>query len=392
MRSLQLAWKYIKFHRGKTLTLIACITLTLFLPIALTILISQFNQEMVARARSTPFVVGAKGSKLDLIFHALYFNTEQQTLTTYGQVAEIEGDGLATAYPIHAGFTLRQVPIVGTSLDYFDFRRLRVGEGEMIARVGDCVLGHNVARKLELKIGDRPMSDSENVLDIAGAYPLRLTVVGIFEKTNSADDEAIFVDLKTAWVLEGKGHGHQDIAEVAEENLLSSEGNNKIASAAVQPYLEVDDENVTDFHFHGDRNEFPISAIIVRPKDEMSATFLLDRLGAEESAVQMVQPLDEVGKLMALVFKIQKFFNANAVLLGASTLLFLGLVIFLSLRLRKNEMETMFKLGCSRGTIAWMQISELALIFLFSMVILAFLSWLVYYFAPELVKWLLEIQ
>ena len=44
--------------------------------------------------------------------------------------------------------------------------------------------------------------------------------------------------------------------------------------------------------------------------------------------------------------------------------LLLLLVVLLSLKLRADEMQTMFKLGCSRATIALLQLGELAIVFL----------------------------
>jgi hypothetical protein len=51
---------------------------------------------------------------------------------------------------------------------------------------------------------------------VAGAFPLKMPVVGMLEPTGAADDEAIFVDLKTMWVIAGLAHGHQDMSGAKE--------------------------------------------------------------------------------------------------------------------------------------------------------------------------------
>jgi putative ABC transport system permease protein len=71
-----------------------------------------------------------------------------------------------------------------------------------------------------------------------------------------------------------------------------------------------------------------------------------------------------VRDLMDMIFRVKLFFDANAILITFSTLLLMGLVIILSLRLRQKEMQTMFKIGCSRGTIAMLQIWEMTIVFL----------------------------
>ena len=72
-----------------------------------------------------------------------------------------------------------------------------------------------------------------------------------------------------------------------------------------------------------------------------------------------------------------------------STLLFLALIVVLSLRIRKGEMETMFKLGCNRGTIAMLQLGELAFIFAIAGVLLAAAVGVVWQYSGDLVQALL---
>ena len=80
--SLYIAWKYICFNRVKTATLVACITLISFLPVALELLLNESEKQLMLRAVSTPLVVGAKGSSLDLVMNSLYFVDEVPELIT----------------------------------------------------------------------------------------------------------------------------------------------------------------------------------------------------------------------------------------------------------------------------------------------------------------------
>jgi hypothetical protein len=72
--SLYIAWKYIQYHRGKSLILLACITLIVSLPWALSLLLDESEQQLMSRATSTPLVIGAKGSSLDLLMNTLGIN------------------------------------------------------------------------------------------------------------------------------------------------------------------------------------------------------------------------------------------------------------------------------------------------------------------------------
>ena len=54
-----------------------------------------------------------------------------------------------------------------------------------------------------------------------------------------------------------------------------------------------------------------------------------------------------------------------------------------------REMQTMFKLGCSRGTILRLQFSEIAILFLVSSVLVALAVWGVWLMAGNVVQSLL---
>ena len=387
MGALRLAWRYIFFHRGRSLILMSCIFLTLVLPVCLGILLRQFSQQIVSRAEATPIVIGARGSQLDLALHAIYFSRAPETPLKFSEVSKVRDSGLATPIPLHVKYSAQGFPVVGTSLEYFRYRNLNVVTGESLALLGDCVVGSKVATSLGLKPGDQLLTDRGSVLDLAGEYPLKLNVVGVLGRADTADDKAVFVDLKTAWVIQGLGHGHQDLEQPEnEEAIIGQDGNRIVASAAVLPYTEITESNMASFHFHGDTGDFPISAMIADAANVKNATILEGRYRADSSESQLVRPPNEIRELMSLVFQVKRFFDANAILVAIATLALLGLVVMLSLKLRAREMETMFRLGCSRGTMAWIQISELGIVFLAAVCLVAIASTVVWIFADEVVQ------
>lgn len=386
--AFRLAVRYIVYHRGRSLILMSCIFLTLVLPVCLGILLRQFSQQIAARAESTPVVVGARGSQLDLALHAIYFSRAPDTAIKYSEVEKVRESGLAIPIPLHVKFQAQGFPVVGTSLEYFTFRGLSFASGESLAVLGDCVLGSAVASKLGLKPGDQLLTDRGSVLDLAGEYPLKLNVVGVLGRSDTADDKAVFVDLKTAWVIEGLGHGHQDLEKPDDEGMvLGQDGNRIVASAAVLPYTEITDSNVASFHFHGDTGGFPITALVVDAPDVKNETILEGRYRVDEAGeAQLVRPPNEIRELMDLVFQVKRFFDANALLVAIATLALLGLVVMLSLKLRAREMETMFRLGCSKGTMMWIQIAELGIVFLAAICLVAVASSIVWFYADEVVQ------
>jgi putative ABC transport system permease protein len=374
---LFLALRYLRFNKIKTAILVFSVAVAVFLPLAVNLLVRDYQRDLLARANATPLIAGAPGSRLDLVLHALYFRGQPAHDLTMGDVATINNSGLALGIPILKKHSARGFPIVGTSLEYFNFRGLNITSGEGLTQVGDCVLGATVAAKLELKPGDKLMSDPENVFDLAGSYPVNMHVKGVLAPTGTADDGAIFTDYKTEWVILGIMHGHEDVTRVDPSLLIGRDASHVTASAAVLPFQEITDENIILFHTHGDEATFPVSAIIVVPHDTKSATILRGRYEDPKATVQLLVPKQVISETLDLVFRVKRFFDAQALLVGTAMALLLALVVLLSLRLRRGEMETMFKIGCSRMTIFWLQATEILIVVLAGIAIAAGLSWMV---------------
>ncbi|MHC4741319.1 MAG: ABC transporter permease, partial [Planctomycetota bacterium] len=149
--SLYIAWKYISFNKIRTVTLIACATLILFVPESLELLLRESESQLTSRAESTPLIVGAKGSALDLVMNSLYFAGHTPELITMKASNDIAETQLAKPIPIYTRFRARGYSIVGTTLDYFDFRNLEMARGRNLAILGDCVVGAKVAERLSLE-------------------------------------------------------------------------------------------------------------------------------------------------------------------------------------------------------------------------------------------------
>jgi hypothetical protein len=186
--SLYVVWKYVRYNRWKTIVLVACIALITSLPLALQIVVDESERQLMARATDSPLIVGAKGSALDLVMNTLYFASRPPDEIRMGETARIDESGLALPIPVFVRFEARGSPIVGTTLDYFDFRDLRTREGRSLAILGDCVLGASVAKRLRLGPGDSLVSSPENLFDLAGAYPLKMNVVGVLEPSHTPDE------------------------------------------------------------------------------------------------------------------------------------------------------------------------------------------------------------
>lgn len=388
---LYLAWRYLAYHKIKTAILVASIMLIVFLPVGLNVIVGQSAEELTSRAEATPLLVGAKGSPLELVLSSLYFDANQPELTTYADSLRVGESGLATPIPLYVRFRSRESPIVGTTLEYFGFRGLELAEGRPMAVLGECVVGSRVAEDLDLGVGDTVVSSPESVFDLAGVYPLKMSVVGVLAPSYTVDDEAIFVDIKTTWVIQGLVHGHQDLAAPeAAAGVLKREGDTIVGNASVVQYNEITADNVDSFHFHGDMSDYPISAVIADPKDQKSGTILMGRYEADDDPSQIVQPTSVMNELLDTILTIQGFIVAAILLVAAATLATAALVIMLSLRLRRREIETMHKIGGSRLTIGTLLVSEVVVVVVLGVILAGVLTLVTHQFGAGLIRtWLL---
>jgi len=343
--------------------MILCLFLAAVLPITVSRLMSSFEKGIFSRATATPAVIGAEGSRLDLALQSLYFNRKLEGTLPYSEYKRIVAAGDVKAIPIHVKHTARDYPIVATTNEYFSFRSLRFEQGRPFGVIGECVVGASVAAALQLKEGYGVLSDRPDLLGLAGDYPLKMKVVGVLEKQNSADDAAVFVDLKTQWVIEGFGHGHQDLESEGQAENVKRESDRIVAlPSKVVPYTEIMPENLASFHFHGALDDFPVSAIIIEAPDVKRETIFEAKYQNNDRGLQFIRPVESLETLMSTLFKVKRLINVNTWLIGISTALLMGLVVLLSLKLRQNEMETMFKIGCERKMIATIQLTEMGII------------------------------
>lgn len=363
MKVSALVWAHMSYHWRRTWVLIGCLLVGSLVPLVLAQVMPEVQRQLQHRAEETPLVFGGPGSSLELALHALYFRAAAGEPLRFEHWQRFQQAGHERAVPLHIRFRTNDFPIVGTHLEYFQWRGRKLATGEAFGRLGDCVVGSEVARRLRLGVGGTLISSPRSILSIGADYPLQIQIVGVLEPSGSPDDLAVFVDLKTAWVMENLGHGHDDVSQSNDPNLvLERSRQGTVASAAVLPYTVVTEENLASFHFHGDMSQFPLTAIVLLD-DRQRQQDLAAGFAQRQTGVQAVFARQSIADLLSVLFQVQRVVLAVSLFVGLATLALFGLVIGLSLQIRQSEMETMFKLGASRGLtrlLLWGEIGVIA--------------------------------
>lgn len=383
MNALFLATSYLRFNWLRSLILVLVAAMILSVPLISQVLLDGARTSLTDRAEATPLVLGNRGSQLDLVMNALYFSDDRAEAVTMAATEEIWGAAMAIPIPLNTAFETNGARIVGTTLDYFDFRNLTITDGRQLAILGEAVLGAAVAERLGLGPDDTVVSAPQNLFDLDGVYPLELNIVGVLAPTGTPDDEAVFVDIATTWVISGIGHGHDGVVAA------DADTDEVIANAAIVEFNRITADNIDSFHFHGDPASYPVSGILVIPDDARAGTILRGRYLDGENPLQIIVPRDVVGELVDRIFRIKSLLDAVTLIVGAAAFAAVALAIFLSYRLRAREMQTAFKLGARPGMILRLLASETVILLALAGLIAFALVFAVQSQGDTIVAWLL---
>ncbi|MDA7920248.1 ABC transporter permease [Verrucomicrobiales bacterium] len=384
---LYLGARYLTRHKARTLILVSAFTLVWLLPSLIAMVVGQVENRIRARAGETPFLLGKSGSALELAFNGLYFTKPEIQVLPFREVEAVQADDLATAIPIYSRFTAGKNRIVGTSIDYFSFRGLEIVSGRQLLRLGDCVVGAKTAEENGIVVGDAVISSPETLFDLGGVYPLKMKVVGVLARSGTPDDSAIFVDVKTCWIIEGLGHGHDGADQLDPDKLLKSDGETGVirVNAAVEEYNEITETNAANFHFHGDTGDHPVTAAVLIPHGVKEQALLKGAMAADKS-LQMVSPSEEMDELFETVFSVQQIVLWILFAVGVATVLIGVLVFLLSNRLRKDEFRQLKMLGADVSTMRALVVYEAVFVILVSLLLSGALLFLFSLVTPGIVR------
>ena len=358
---LWLSLRHLQHAKLQTGILVACIALSVFLPVTTQVLTARYQNDLTDRARHSPLVLGAPGNKTDLTLGALYFRKSDLESVPFGQTAELQKLGHGTAIPINVRHSARKAPIVGVSADYYDQRHLHPVRGTQPLMLGDCLLGASVAAQLGLDVGDHLFSDPTDIYDIARPPTLKMRISGVLPLTKSPDDHAVFVDIATCWILEGATHGHNKAEDMTGNKVLGKRDGTIALSPAIKEYQEVTEANLTTFHVHGDEAKLPLTGVLFFPKSDKAGTLIKAHCNLKTD-YRMVVPTQVIDELMEVVFRVKHLLDAFSIFLGVSTSAMILLQLLLSIRLRMREMMTLDRIGCRPGTVGRLYLSEIVVV------------------------------
>ena len=362
MNSLYLAWRHIAYHRIRTLFLVLMITTVATVPLVASMVTAASERLLMSRAEATPFVFGPRDSPVDLALASLYFERSDTRSISLADFDWALSQRLGAVLPVHRRYSADGFPVVGTDIDYFLIRGLSLSDGRLPAVLGDAVIGAEVARSLDVEVGGTLVTSTDNLFDLSGSYPLRLEIVGVLQRSDGPDDRAVFVSIETGWVMDGLGHGHEDLQTASDAVILERAEGTVTANARLFEFAEITEENRSTFHFHGDPQNYALNALLVFPGNDRDAALLAGRVADQLPDRQIFRPNEVISRLVDQIFRVRDILNLVVALVAGAMVLAFVVIFGLSLQLRAREFDMVNRIGGDRWVVLRLVVAELFLL------------------------------
>jgi putative ABC transport system permease protein len=157
-------------------------------------------------------VLGARGSKLQLVLNAIFHLESSPGNLPYSDFQDIQKNpNVELAVPIAVGDNYRGYRLVGTTLDFFDHteyaphKRFAVSPGGRFfdPTLREAVVGSFAVRKLGLKVGDTFHPFHGLIFDEKNQHSETYVVVGVLEPSNTPADRVIWIPLAGIQMMTG---------------------------------------------------------------------------------------------------------------------------------------------------------------------------------------------
>lgn len=204
-------------------TLVTAASIALAAGLLLTVWVVKTQSQAVFAATNSGFdaVLGARGSKLQLVLNAIFhLEASPGNLSAQDFEAVRRHPAIKVAVPIAVGDNYRGWRIVGTTPQLFEVEYLP-GEKYAVSAGGklfdpaqrEAVVGALAARKLGFKVGDTFQPYHGLAFNESAQHEEVYTVVGVLEPTNTPVDRVIWIPL--SGVQNMAGHDPRTASDVS---------------------------------------------------------------------------------------------------------------------------------------------------------------------------------
>ena len=367
MNILRLSWKNIISKPLPSLLSMLLLAVGLSTAIILQLTEHQLTENINNTGKDVKLVIGAKGSRLQLVLSGVFQIDNPTGNINYGFYSLMKRNKMIKEMiPVSMGDSYKRKRIVGTNHDYIRLFSGKLKEGVLFEKPLEATIGNVVASELGLKVGDEFVGGHgmEEVLHSHDEYKYK--VVGVLERSGSVLDNLILTPVQTVWIMHA---GHNDDSEYTLEGTEEAAHDEHEHEHAHEEILEDSLPQKYEEHNHHDHNhhehaEVNLEELLanIDPKDREITAILFPNLSGNakigvlnnannQPNMMAVDPAPEIALLknkltpfVSIIIAISWFITIIAMFS-----VFIGLLN--SLRGRKYEIALMRVLGASKAKV-----------------------------------------
>lgn len=317
------------WHRrfGLSLVLLS-VALSAFLLMGVERVRADVRQHFASAVSGTDLVVGPRTGAVQLLLYSVFRMGQPTQGMRWHSVQAVERDpAVAWVVPLSLGDSYRGFPVVGTSAAYFehfrhgDARRLAFEQGRAFAGVFEAVPGHEVARRLGLRVGDTVvLSHGSGALPGQEHADKPFVVTGILQRTGTPVDRSLHIGLAGMEALHLDWVGGVPLPGMA------------VPAARVQEH---------------DLTPTSVTAVLVGLKQRAQVFGVQRRIAAYAGEPLMaVLPGVVLDELWDVVGAGEQALRVLSALVAVVSLAGLGAVIVAGLEQRRRELAVLRSVGC----------------------------------------------
>ncbi len=340
MNLLKISWSNIAAKPLNTALSVVLLSFGVGIISLLFLLEKQVTEKFDRNIKDIDFVLGAKGSPMQLILANVYHvDAPTGNIKVSDAQKVLKNPMVKDAIPLAYGDNYEKWRIVGTNFKYPEHYGYQMKEGRLFSAPFEATLGARVAQETGLKVGDTFTSmhgfDNQANEEDAHHHDHPFRVVGIMENNNSALDNLILTPVESVWLV----HDHGD-----------HEGENHEAHAHDE-HAHDEHEHAHDDHDHAHDEEASqeMTAYLIKKRNHFAAMVLANVV--RDTNMQLADPAIEMNRLSQNFGVGMDTIRAIAILIMILSFVSVFISLYNSLKERKYELALLRTMGGSRGTL-----------------------------------------
>ncbi|MFZ4784634.1 MAG: ABC transporter permease [Flavobacteriales bacterium] len=370
MNLIKISWANIRFKPMNTALSVILLAFGVGIISLLLLLEKQVADKFDRNIKDIDFVLGAKGSPLQLILANVYHvDAPTGNINLDDAKKIIKNPMVKEAIPLAYGDNYEKWRIVGTTIKYPEHYECTLREGRIFTAPFEVTLGAKVARETGLKVGDKFTSvhgfdQAAEAGEEGHHHDDPFTVVGILDQNNSAIDNLILTPIESVWLVhEGHSHEHEE-EELEREQEVEGDGDGVSGSELMR--IQAGENG------HNDEPSHEVTAYLIKKRNPMAAMMLANSV--KNTNMQLADPAIEMNRLTQSFGIGISVMKAVAVVIMILSFISVFVSLYNSLKERKYELALLRTMGGSKSALFRLILQEGLILSIIGFIVGALLS------------------